>query len=236
MLWLKGWLETRSRVVFALLWALTFLLLFASAVDRSKPIEGSANSLPVLLNALALVWVFVPVWLAGSGIRTQPPFGRGARGLHGSTQFTLSLPVSRTRLLLVRATLGLLETAAVIVLLVLVLWTVLPRSRAIASPGDWLMYVVTVLACGAGVYGVALVAATLVDDVWVIPVSTVAIILLWGAQSAGMVPRAANIFRPMAESSPLVTHALPWNPMAIALVMCGVGVVAALWVARRQEF
>src|SRR5688572_14645917 len=127
MMWFRAWLETRSRVAFTIAWLAMFIGILASASANRR---GAPGSLPRLLDILSFVWVFVPVWLAGSGVRTQAGFGRGAtRGLHGSTLFTLSLPVTRTRLMIVRAILGLVETAAVITALGVALWLLLPALR-----------------------------------------------------------------------------------------------------------
>jgi hypothetical protein len=205
---MKGWLETRSRVIFALAWAASYVLLMALP---NRHAAGSENTLPVVLSMLALAWVFVPVWLAGSGIRTQQTFGFGAqKGLHGSTHFTLSLPVSRARMM--------------------------PGVRAGSTPGEWLLYVLTVNVCAAGVYGVTMIAATLVDDVWILPLSAVVIVLLWMLQFFGVLPAWASIYRPMATASPLVAHTVPWAAMAVALATGAVGLLIALRIAQRQEF
>jgi hypothetical protein len=234
MLWMKGWLETRSRVIFALAWAASYVLLMALP---NRHAAGSENTLPVVLSMLALAWVFVPVWLAGSGIRTQQTFGFGAqKGLHGSTHFTLSLPVSRARLLLVRASLGLLEMVCVLTALTTLVWVMMPGVRAGSTPGEWLLYVLTVNVCAAGVYGVTMIAATLVDDVWILPLSAVVIVLLWMLQFFGVLPAWASIYRPMATASPLVAHTVPWAAMAVALATGAVGLLIALRIAQRQEF
>ncbi|HEX5110400.1 MAG TPA: hypothetical protein VFV95_18245 [Vicinamibacterales bacterium] len=233
MLWLKGWLETRSRVVFALLWTSSYVLLMAAPGRAAKSSEQQG----IVLSMLALGFVFIPVWLAGSGIRTQQPFGFGStKGLHGSTLFTLSLPVSRARLLLVRAALGLLEMVGLIVVLTSIVWIFLPVVRTGTHPGEWLLYVMTVSVCASGIYGLTMIAATLVDDAWIIPFSTVAIILLWMLQFFGDVPPWANIYRPMAQGSPLVTHSVPWAPMAAALVVGAAGLLVSLRIVQRQEY
>ena len=235
MLWFKGWLETRSRVIFAVLWSSMFLSVLA--LQSSREGGDDVAQLRIVLSMLTLVWMFIPVWLAGSGIRTQPPFGfGGSKGLHGSTQFTLSLPVSRTRLVLVRATLGLLETMAIITVLTAGVWLFVPVLSAAATPGDWALYLLTVSACAAGVYGLTLVAATLLDDVWIIPASTVAIIVLWTVHFSGVLPRWADVFWPMGVGSPLMTHKAPWLPMALTLVTGAAGLMASLRIARRQDF
>ena len=233
-MWMKGWLETRSRVMFALVWAASYVLLMAApGSDAVK----SPDKLGMVLNMLALAFVFVPVWLAGSGIRTQQPFGfSSTKGLHGSTLFTLSLPVSRTRLLLVRAALGLLEMVGVIAILTSIVWIFLPVVRIGSDPGDWLLYVLTVSVCASGIYGLTMIAATLVDDAWIVPSSTFAIIVFWMLQFFGNVPAWANIYRPMAQGSPLVTHSVPWAPMAVAVIVGAAGLLISLRIVRRQEY
>jgi hypothetical protein len=92
----------------------------------------------------------------------------------------------------------------------------------------------TVAVCGSGLYGLTMIAATLMDDAWIVPASTVAVILLWMLQ--GRVPAWANIYRPMAEGSPLVTHAVPWAPMAVAAAVGTAGLLIALRIVQRQEY
>jgi hypothetical protein len=235
MLWFKGWRETRSRVIFAVLWSAMFLSVLAGQSAREG---GDARAkVQIVLSMLTLVWLFIPVWLAGSGIRTQPPFGFGSsKGLHGSTQFTLSLPVTRTRLVLVRAALGLFETVAVIAVLTAGVWLTVPALSADTAPVDWVLYLLTVCACAAGVYGLTLVAAMLLDDVALIPASTVAIIGLWTLHFSGVLPPWTDIFWPMGVGSPLMTHEAPWIPVALTLLAGAAGLLVSLKIAERQNF
>ena len=238
MLWLKGWLETRSRVTFLILWSATFLLLFIGGMSHG--VSKGSNSVPAvsaILSSLALVWVFVPAYLAGTGVRTQSGFGAAAaKGLHGSTQYTLSLPVSRERLLFVRATVGFLETVALITLLGVAAWTIFPIWRESATIVDVFQYLLTVYVCGFGVYGLAVLVASLMDDVWVIPVSTVVIVVAWTVQFVGLLPAFINPFYPMTEGSFLVTHRLPWSAMAVSIAAGTACLFAALNVVQKQEF
>jgi len=241
MLWLKGWLETRSRVVFLILWSSGFLLLFVGGASRQAsqvPGDAQAVTVTVVLSAMALVWAFMPAYLAGTGIRTQSGFGAGGatKGLHGSTHFTLSLPVSRQRLLLVRATVGFLETLALITLVCAAIWIIFPVLRESATLFEVVQYLLTVYVCSFAVYGLAMLAASLVGDVWIIPVSTVVIVLIWVFQFVGEVPASFNPFYPMTEGSPLVTHRLPWTAMAVSLAFGSACLFAAFKVVRKQEF
>jgi hypothetical protein len=234
MLWFRAWLETRSRVAFTLLW-LSFFVGVLALAGTGNGAPGNA-ALGRLLTMMAFPWIFVPVWLAGSGVRTQPGFGRNAtRGVHGSTCFTLSLPVTRARLLMVRGALGLLETAAVILVLGAAAWMLFPIVRAASTPIDGMQHLLVVFMCGLAFYGLSVLMATLLDDTWHMWSTTLLIMLLWAPPVRRLLPPALDVYRPFADASPLVTHTLPWPAMALSVVAGGVFVLAALKVVRAQE-
>lgn len=233
MLWFKGWLETRSRLAFAGLWSAGFLGIFALATSSVG--VGKSLPTPALLGILALVWVLIPVFLSGTGVRTQPGFGpSAAKGLHGSTQFTVSLPVSRARLLMVRTAVGFAETAVVIAVLFAGALIVFPELRATVTVPDSLRYLVIVLAGAFAVYGMSSAIATVVPDAFIMSFGVVAVVMLWSLQS--MVPRSLNIFLPISSASPLVTHSVPLIPLATALAMGCIALFAASRILERQEF
>ena len=100
MLWMKAWLEIRWRLVFSL-----GVVLAPFGGLYFKGGGSSPDKAVIVLTLIAFLCLFCTVFLAGSGIRTQSPI-QGTKGLHGSTLFTLSLPVSRFRLLSVRISLS----------------------------------------------------------------------------------------------------------------------------------
>ncbi len=99
MLWYKGWQETRLRLWIALGY-MGILLAFYSLRTIAPsllppPPYGAKPSLGIGL--ILMMGSFVTVmcmWFAGAGIASQGTF-QFLKGLHGSTQYTLSLPVSR---------------------------------------------------------------------------------------------------------------------------------------------
>src|ERR1700722_17379841 len=101
MLWYKGWLETRWRFAFSLGIMFFFVVFFYWSGTNGPPPTRMDE---VLGGAIACV-MWVVTLLAGAGINTQPSL-QATKGLHGSVYFTLSLPVRRFRLLLVRSILG----------------------------------------------------------------------------------------------------------------------------------
>src|SRR5215475_9634998 len=98
MLWMKGWYETRNRFLLVLVGT---LILAAVAWSDSA---DHANLSSETLEATTLVAgsVFASIMLAGAGIKTQLGGFRPSKGLHSSMYYTLSLPVTRTRLFGVR--------------------------------------------------------------------------------------------------------------------------------------
>src|ERR1035438_4342070 len=95
-----------------------------------------------------LLYIFTAIFLAGSGINSQTTYGLTS-GFHGSMLFTLSLPVSRRRLLFVRAGLGALQTSALVA--VLAGYTLFQKPGG-ASVIEALEYIVRSLACTTAVY------------------------------------------------------------------------------------
>jgi hypothetical protein len=230
MLWFRAWLETRSRVAFTILW----LALFVGILATANREEAGPDRLGRALGVLAFTWIFVPVWLAGSGVKTQAGFGRGAtRGLHGSIHFTLSLPVTRARLLIVRSALGLIETATVIAALGAATWLGLPVLREIA-PAVWLQHLLVAFVCGTAFYGLAVLTATLLDDVVHVWTGTLGIMILWSVRSR--LPEVLDFIRPFADASPVVTGDVPWTAMVVAVAAGGLFVLTALKVVQTQEF
>ena len=63
-----------------------------------------------------MLYIFTAIFLAGSGVNSQTTYGLTS-GSHGSMLFTLSLPVSRRRLLFVRAGLGAIQTSVLVAIL-----------------------------------------------------------------------------------------------------------------------
>lgn len=236
MVWFKAWLEIRPRALFTGAW-----LAFFVGVLALTPAPAGASLTTGLDRALAMTAlpaIFVPLWLAGSGVRTQAGFGRGAtRGIHGSTHFTLSLPVTRTRLVLVRSAVGMLVTAGVAATLVTAAWLLLPALRTNAAPADALRHIVVVVACGLAFYGLSTLVATLFrDDVWHMWSTTLAVMVLWAAPVRRALPPMFDILRPLTDASPLVTHALPWTAVAVAALIGGLFLLAAVRVAEAQEY
>lgn len=229
MLWLKGWQETRVRVCIGLgLTALIFLQFHFAAVKTPPEVFPIAG-----FNALAAIWT--AVLLAGSGIATQPVFN-ASKGLHGSTLFTLSLPVSRLRLLAVRAALGWLEVAGFICALSLTSWITFPGLKQTVAPQAILAYAGVLIVCTSGLYSISVLFATFLDDIWRVWFSLLVFAALFLLFRFTGLPLSVNIFRAMTDHSPLVTHTMPWTAMALSVASAAIFFLASLKIVRIREY
>ncbi|HMG02699.1 MAG TPA: hypothetical protein VK596_06170, partial [Edaphobacter sp.] len=215
MFWYKGWLETRFKLLFLVGFA-TFLLFFQHSVRNAATPPGGKNPALgfVLFSTPSLVLMLCAI-LGGAGIATQPSF-QAAKGLHGSMLFTLSLPVSRLRLLAIRATIGWLEVAGVVVALCCGMWLVSPLFRAISTFAEMMAYAGTLIACASAFYCLSVLLATFLDDQWRAWGTMLASAALWLVSARAPLPASVNIFHAMREGSPLLAHTVPWTAMAFS--------------------
>jgi hypothetical protein len=237
MLWYKGWLETRFRLLFVLAFS-GFILVRVSSTRVPAPGVGkaAAAALAIFSNP---VWVIIAIqicaMLGGAGVVTQPSF-QASKGLHGSTQFTLSLPVSRLRLMAIRASVGWLEVITIFALLCCGIWQMIPQLRALATPLEMFEYAGTLIACTSAVYFLSVLLATFLDDQWRVWGTLIASGGLWWLSSHTWFPEFANIFLAIGKGSPLIAHTMPWAAMAFSVSLATIFFFAALKVAQTREY
>ncbi|HYL99713.1 MAG TPA: hypothetical protein VEZ90_12220, partial [Blastocatellia bacterium] len=156
MLLMKGWYETRIR----LLLLVAGTLVIAAVASGSEPENVAISARGLDATTLIGASVIAAIMLAGAGVKTQPGGFRPAKGLHGSMYYTLSLPVTRIRLFRVRVSLGLAETAGIHVLACCAAWVVRPAIRFNATPSDMFKHGVAAFFCVAVVYSLGVFFAT----------------------------------------------------------------------------
>lgn len=238
MLWLKGWFETRWRIVITMVlaglffWTLTTN--FSSLADR--PFD-EAQKWQIGLGSMAVFWLVVPIMLAGSGIQTVSgrPM-RSSKGLEGSTLFTLSLPVTRARLFIVRTAIGLLETAVVLAAFYVGASIVFASYGLSWTLPDVLEHFLAAIACSFAVYGLSTCLSAFLDDSWHARISTLTVVVLWLLALRNQLPAAINVFRPMVQASPLVTHEFPLATAGTALLLSAAFLTVALKIVQSREF
>ena len=227
MLWKKGWYETRTRLLFVLAVVVVITVL---AMDPAPAAAGlgpllAATTIPAMLAALLL---------AGAGVKTQLGGLQRSKGLHGSMYYTLSLPVKRTRLFNVRVSLGLAETAVILVLTWSALWLVNPAIRLTLS--DMFKQGVATFFCVTAVYSLGVFFAAFLDEVyqhWATIFTVAGTIVI---MSRVPLPASMDAFLVLSLASPLNTHTMPWIAMAVLLGLSGTLLLIALKIVRSLEY
>lgn len=245
MLWLKAWLETRWRIGFAafmgvLLWGAPLLMI------TNVPAHDSQRILPILrltMGNSGVLWALVmPLILAGSGIRTclARPFTFEKNG-DESTHFTLSLPVTRTRLFAVRSVAGILETAALLVAFTVSIWFLVP-APALSAPDD-LRYLVGIGSWSLAAYAIAACVSLFAENGGQFRAGVLGLVVLFMLSFNGQLPGHArlrvlppsiDIFRDLV--APLATHQAPWAAMIVAWALTIVSFAAALSLIRKRDY
>jgi hypothetical protein len=235
MLWYKGWLETRFRLLFVLAMTVFLLILQHSTRGISPSAHSQAAVRTVLVLSNGIMILLATSMLAGAGIATQPSF-QATKGLHGSTLFTLSLPVSRLRLLATRAAIGWFEAGAVIAALCCGMWLQSPLLRSMATLSEMPEYAATLVVSTSALYCLSVLLATFLEDQWRAWGTMMAAFALWWTSYRNWLPASIDFVRAIDRGSPLVAHTIPWAPMAFSVALAATLFVAALKVAQTREY
>ena len=248
MLWYKSWLETRWRFLIGLL-----LLMFSAAgavlaypelvrLMPSLPKLGLggeigrrvAESMELARDYRGYLWV---QWFAKS-TTTWTLFAvlLGTGGLlsqttGGGALFTLSLPVSRTRLLGVRTFTGLAELLVLAAVPSFLLPALSPRIGQTASVQDVLVHGACLFVAGSVFFSLTVLLSTVFSDVW-----RPLLFVLCGAgllATLEIVFRGLSrysVFRVMSGETYFRGGGLPW----MGLLVSAAASLAILWLAARN--
>jgi ABC-2 type transport system permease protein len=184
MLWYKSWLETRSRFLIGLALlicsaaATVFaypkiqqLLTMMPAVDAGGELGRRIREAAELAREyrgyvwsqwyrqnLIQLWTIFAVLLGTGGLLSQMS--------GGGALFTLSLPVSRARLLAVRAGIGLAELLVLSLVPSLLLPLLSPGIGQSYGVGDALVHAMCLFVAGSVFFSLAFLLSTVFSDIW----------------------------------------------------------------------
>lgn len=255
MLWYKAWLETRWRFLIG------FVLLLFSAWGVVLMYPRVADLLPLVpsvevggevgrqLREVAELSRTYDGYVWGQWFRQNLPqtwtlfavlLGAGgllAQSSGGGALYTLSLPVTRTRLLVVRAVTGLAELLVLAVVPSLLLSLLSPLVGERYPAGDALIHGVCVFAGGAVFFSLAFLLSTIFHDLWrPLLIALCAALLL--ALAAQFLRELAplSVFRVMTGESYFRTGVVPWRGLAASATLSLVLLFTATRNIARQDF
>ena len=233
MLWLKAWLETRWKMVWM---AFIGVLLFGLPLEAlgGARIHHPQQFLLVLLRIIVFLCFITAITLAGSGIQTASPRPGSDKGSEGSTLFTLSLPVTRTRLFAVRTVTGVLEMVALLMLFGFVILLLVP---VIATNGQVALgYFAVIVSSSLAVYAISAFLSTFCDEGWRFRGSGLVVVVLFMLATAGKLPRSINIFRGIGVTSQLAAHQTPWATIVAGCTLALLFLGVALLIIQRRDY
>jgi hypothetical protein len=233
MLWMKGWYETRFRLL-VVIGAMALIAAVASSDPDPAAAGISAQGLVAFTLVAASVWAAIV--LAGAGIKTPPAAFRAGKGLHGSMYYTLTLPVTRSRLLGVRATLGLVETAGLHAIACYTAWLVRPAIRLNVSPADLFKQGVAAFFCVGVVYWLGVFFATFLDDYYQTLATMLSLLAFIVIINRVPFPPSFNFLLVLSQASPLITHTMPWTGMGVLLALSSLLLLLSVWIVQRREY
>lgn len=255
MLWYRIWCETRLRF----LMGLGLLIVVAGGTVAGYPaareLAPLAQDLPItgamgerIRESLALQASYRGyIWLRwysdnlaqlgtlfaiilGSGTLVSDATGR-------SNPFTLSLPVSRNRLLGARAALGLAQWLAIVVFSSLVIPVLSPAVDEAYGLADTVVHASGIFLVGSMFFSLALLLSTIFKDLWRPLLITLAVTVvlaaceyvLWDVLPFGLI-------RVMTADAWYTSGRLPWPGFAVSIGLAGLMLYAAARLFARRDF
>lgn len=248
MLWTKAWLETRWRFLIGLVLLLcsaagaVFVYPFYLKLLGLTPpfVEGEIGrqireNMELVRDYRGYIWLkwfrenlvqlgtIFAVLLGTGGLIGQPSCG--------ATLFTLSLPVSRRRLVAVRAATGLSEFFALAFVPTLLIPLLSPAVGQHYGVGTALVQSFCMFVGGSVFFFFALMLSTWFADVWrplLIALGAAILIGIGEQVIRGLAPYC--VYRVMNGQSYFVRGELPWTGLALSVAASA----AMLWIATRN--
>lgn len=251
MLWYKSWLETRWRF-----WiGLGLLLCSAAAVvltyphvlklTASMPVDGSGELWDRIREAIALTRTFEGYvwseWFRKNVAEMVTLFAillgtAGVLSHSGGALFTLSLPVSRRRLLGVRAATGLAELfilALVPSMLIPLLSPMIGESYAFARV---LIHGFCLFVAGSLFFNLALLLSTLFSDRWRPFLLALGIAMAVAIIEQFVLRAPYGVFRVMSAEVFFRGNRLPWEGLLLSAAASAALYSGAVWNLTRRDF
>jgi ABC-2 type transport system permease protein len=177
-LWYKAWLETRMRFCIALVLCVAFCSELVISLSRVGSGKVDLVGLHGVHYALVFVWILgVTLLMMGGLLRERAT---------GSSSFTLSLPVSRLRLMAVRTVVGFFESivlAAAPWIAMLILAGVGGEARRYLTQAG--LQIFLLLAGGSVLLTIALLLSVLIEGEYTAPIASLGIIILFAYTFSG---------------------------------------------------
>jgi hypothetical protein len=252
MLWYKSWLETRWRFFIGLaLFVLSAggivmvypqvmkLLSTTTELDTSGPLgQRIKEGVELARDYRGYVW---SQWMRQNLVQMATLFaiilGSGGPYAQRSELFTLSLPLSRQRLVGVRAIAGLAELLVMLVAASLVLPLMSPGVGQTYSVSSTLVHALCAFVASAVFFSLATLLSTSFSDIWrPLLIACAAAVVLWFADQVLRDWSPYSIFTLMNGEKYFRSGHIPWIGLVVAASLSAVMLYGAVVNIERRDF
>jgi ABC-type transport system involved in multi-copper enzyme maturation permease subunit len=238
MLWYKAWLETRSRFLISLIGMVALCSLFVLHGDRDALHDTAPDYYNYVLFAghsiLVMMWVLaVTLTMMGGLLRERAA---------GSSSFTLALPVTRTRLMMVRICTGLAQAVTLAIAPWIAMFSIASIFGKTHSTSQAAYYVALLLGGGLVFFAMAVLISSLISGEYTAPVASfgAVVVIAVALSSAALRSYSPWGFMTGAEylnrQTNLLTFPIPWLQTAIYCLIAGLLLAVSVRLIRQQEF
>jgi len=252
MLWYKSWLETRWRFFIGLaLFVLSAggivmvypqvlrLLSTTTELDTSGPLgQRIKEGVELARDYRGYIW---SQWMRQNLVQMATLFaiilGSGGPYAQRSELFTLSLPISRQRLVGVRAIAGLAELLVMLVAASLVVPLMSPGVGQSYSVASALVHSLCAFIASAMFFSLATLLSTSFSDIWrPLLIACAAAVVLWLADQVLREWSPYSIFTLMNGEKYFRSGQIPWIGLLVAASLSAVMLYGAVVNIERRDF
>ena len=236
MLWYKAWLETRSRFLTCLATLTIFCAVFvghAQGLIRPEWKTDYNRLLFVTQQFVVIMWILAVVLLGMGGIVRERAIG--------TSSLTLSLPVSRARLLGIRIGMGVLEAIALAVVPWTTIFLVSSFSRMPILITQVGFYVLLLIGGGSAYFAMAVLVSSFVEGEYTAPAVAFGLVLLTAILFDAWL-RPFNLWRLVSgdfyidRHTYLLSWPFPWRGALASMSAAALMLLTAIRVIERREF
>jgi ABC-2 type transport system permease protein len=230
VLWYKTWLETRSRFLISLCGMTSICSLFAISEEIKLNYYGVLSAAH---SILAVLWVLSVTLLFMGGLLREKSLN--------SSSFTLTLPVSRVRIMAVRIGMGFAQGSALIV----IPWIAMLLIGGLGRPGIAMqtLFHLTLLLAGGAIFGsIALLASSIIEGEYTAPMVSygACVVLLIAFSAPSLRPFSPWAFFLGSEyldhRTNMLVGPIPWLHVASTGLASACLVMASVYAIQRKEF
>ena len=237
MLWYKAWLETRTRFLTCLGFVLIVLVFFVHHAEGILPVRSNGYELMFFAHFyLAALWVLSVILLGMGGLLRERATG--------VSSFTLALPVSRERLMMVRVAVGVLQAVALAIIPwgAILLTSLRPGRPFLISQACF--YVFLLIGGGLVYLAAAVFVSSVVEGEYTAPAVAYGAMIL-----AGIVCGTLSKLRPFLDlwrfitadryynrNTHLLSGPFPWSGLACCGCVAAILFLTSIQITRNRDF